>query len=49
MSVFHPLLPSGFGFADGAMIFLVAAELMPESSANCSKSENAWGSCSASY
>ena len=43
MSVFHPLLPSGFGFADGAMIFLVAAELMPESAANCSKSENAWG------
>jgi len=42
VSVFHPLLPFGLGFAGGAMIFLVAAELMPESAANCSKSENAW-------
>jgi ZIP family zinc transporter len=43
VSVFHPLLPFGLGFAGGAMIFLVAAELMPESIANCSKSETAWG------
>jgi zinc transporter, ZIP family len=43
VSVFHPLLPFGLGFAGGAMIFLVAAELMPVSVANCSKSENAWG------
>jgi len=43
VSVFKPLLPFGLGFAGGAMIFLVAAELMPESIANCSKSETAWG------
>jgi ZIP family zinc transporter len=43
MSVFHPLLPFGLGLAGGAMIFLVAAELMPESIANCTKSETAWG------
>ena len=43
VSVFQPLLPLGLGFAGGAMIFLVAAELMPESIANCSKSETAWG------
>lgn len=43
VSVFHPLLTFGLGFAGGAMIFLVAAELMPVSVNNCSKSENAWG------
>jgi zinc transporter ZupT len=43
VSVFHPLLPFGLGFAGGAMIFLVAAELIPQSVAKCSKSENAWG------
>ncbi len=43
VSVFQPLLPFGLGFAGGAMIFLVASELMPESLANCTKSETAWG------
>lgn len=43
VSVFKPLFPFGLGFAGGAMIFLVAAELMPESFANCTKSETAWG------
>ena len=43
VSVFHPLLPFGLGFAGGAMIFLVTSELMPESIANCTKSETAWG------
>ncbi|HVM60999.1 MAG TPA: ZIP family metal transporter [Verrucomicrobiae bacterium] len=42
VSVFHPLLPFGLGFAGGAMVFLVAAELMPESVSNCTKTENAW-------
>jgi len=40
---FKPLFPFGLGFAGGAMIFLVAAELMPGSIANCTKSETAWG------
>ncbi len=41
--IFQPLLPFGLGFAGGAMIFLVAAELMPESLARCSKEETSWG------
>ena len=43
VSLFKPLLPLGLGFAGGAMIFLVASELMPGSIANCTKSETAWG------
>ena len=43
VSVFHPLLPFALGFAGGAMIFLVASELMPESIANATKFETAWG------
>ena len=43
VSLFHPLLPFGLGFAGGAMMFLVASELMPESIATCSRSETAWG------
>jgi ZIP family zinc transporter len=43
VSVFQPLLPFGLGFAGGAMIFLVASELMPDAIANCTKSETAWG------
>jgi len=40
---FTPLLPFGLGFAGGAMIFLVAAELIPESLERCTKTEMAWG------
>ena len=40
---FSPLLPFGLGFAGGAMIFLVAAELIPESLELCSKDRAAWG------
>lgn len=43
VSVFEPLLPFGLGFAGGAMIFLVASELMPDAIANSTKSETAWG------
>ncbi|HXG30814.1 MAG TPA: ZIP family metal transporter, partial [Thermodesulfobacteriota bacterium] len=43
VSVFKPLLPAGLGFAGGAMIYLVAAELIPESLSGCSKQETAWG------
>lgn len=42
VSVFRPLLPIGLGFAGGAMIFLVAFELMPESLARCTRREAAW-------
>lgn len=42
VSVFKPLLPFGLGFAGGAMIFLVAAELLPESLERCSRSQAAW-------
>lgn len=42
VSVFRPLLPLGLGFAGGAMIFLVACELLPESLERCSRSQAAW-------
>jgi zinc transporter, ZIP family len=42
VSVFKPLLPIGLGFAGGAMIYLVAAELLPESFERCSRNEVAW-------
>lgn len=42
VSVFKPLLPIGLGFAGGAMIFLVAFELIPESLERCSRSQTAW-------
>lgn len=40
---FQPLLPFGLGFAGGAMMFLVASELIPESLERCSRSDLAWG------
>jgi ZIP family zinc transporter len=40
---FQPLLPAGLGFAGGAMIFLVAAELLPDSLQLCSRDDSAWG------
>jgi len=43
VDLFQPLLPAGLGFAGGAMIFLVAAELLPESLEMCSRDECAWG------
>jgi zinc transporter, ZIP family len=43
VETFQRLLPFGLGFAGGAMIFLVAAELIPESLERCSRYETAWG------
>jgi zinc transporter ZupT len=43
VSLFQPLLPASLGFAGGAMIFLVVQELLPESFANSSPTEAAWG------
>jgi len=42
VSVFKPLLPLGLGFAGGAMIFLVAFELLPESLDRCTREQTAW-------
>ena len=42
VETFKPLLPIGLGFAGGAMIFLVIAELIPESLERCSRYETAW-------
>jgi ZIP family zinc transporter len=40
---FRRLLPFGLGFAGGAMIFLVSAELIPDSLERCPRHESAWG------
>jgi ZIP family zinc transporter len=43
VSLARPLLAPSLGFAGGAMVFLVVAELLPESLASCSRVETAWG------
>jgi zinc transporter ZupT len=43
VDLFKPLLPAALGFAGGAMIFLVAAEMIPESLERCSREDTAWG------
>ena len=42
VSLFQPLLPLGLGFAGGAMIFLVASDLLPDSLEHCSRIDTAW-------
>ena len=43
VSVFQPLLAVSLGFAGGAMIFLVIAELIPESLKGSTPTDVAWG------
>ena len=43
VDLFQPLLPAGLGFAGGAMIFLVIAELIPDGLERCSREDVAWG------
>jgi ZIP family zinc transporter len=42
ISLFQPLLAASLGFAGGAMIFLVVAELIPEALASGSRTEIGW-------
>lgn len=42
VSVFQPLLPAALGFAGGAMILLVVAEMLPEAFQTTSRYRTAW-------